>query len=201
MSENNWTQATLKKLKSMADRGMSTAEIGKRLGMTKNAIVGKLNRMGWNAKSKSADVKKSAPAPKQPKPAARAEKRPAASAAKKQGAKQEEPKKTLKKPPVRKFAPTPAARDPRSRAGTAPIAPGHDKKDRLTSKKSLAAHQRIIQHSLDLANLRADQCRWPIGDPDSERFHFCGKQVFVNKPYCYDHCLQAYQFTQPKKKN
>ena len=56
-------------------------------------------------------------------------------------------------------------------------------------------HQRIIQHSLEMANLKPNQCRWPIGDPDSENFHFCGETVFVGKPYCYEHCKQAYQFT------
>ena len=66
--------------------------------------------------------------------------------------------------------------------------------------KNLAMHQRIIQHSLEMANLKPNQCRWPIGDPDSEGFHFCGAPVFVGKPYCYEHCKQAYQFTPPKKK-
>ena len=66
--------------------------------------------------------------------------------------------------------------------------------------KNLAMHQRIIQHSLEMANLKPNQCRWPIGDPDSEDFHFCGDTVFVGKPYCYEHCKQAYQFTPPKKK-
>ena len=69
-----------------------------------------------------------------------------------------------------------------------------------TSAKDLAVHQRIVQHSLEMANLKPNQCRWPIGDPDSEHFHFCGETVFVGKPYCYEHCKQAYQFTPPKKK-
>ena len=68
------------------------------------------------------------------------------------------------------------------------------------SNANLAMHQRIIQHSLELAALKPNQCRWPIGDPDSENFHFCGETVFVGKPYCYEHCKQAYQFTPPKKK-
>ena len=73
-------------------------------------------------------------------------------------------------------------------------------KDTKSSAKNLAVHQRIIQHSLEMANLKPNQCRWPIGDPDSEHFHFCGETVFVGKPYCYEHCKQAYQFTPPKKK-
>ena len=46
-----WDNATLKKLKALTCKGLSTSEIGKRLGMSKNAIVGKLNRLGWNAKA------------------------------------------------------------------------------------------------------------------------------------------------------
>ena len=168
MVENNWNQGTLKRLKAMADRGLSTSEIGKKLGMTKNAIVGKLNRMGWNSKSISTGFRKIAPARK-----ATPVKKPAPAT-----------KKPISKTPIKKIAPR-----------AAPYV-----KTRGASKKSLAAHQRIIQHSLDLANLRPDQCRWPIGDPDSEKFHFCGKQAFVGKPYCYEHCLMAYQFSQPKKK-
>ena len=68
------------------------------------------------------------------------------------------------------------------------------------SVKNLAVHQRIVQHALEMANLKSNQCRWPIGDPDSEHFHFCGETVFVGKPYCYEHCKQAYQFAPPKKK-
>ena len=74
------------------------------------------------------------------------------------------------------------------------------KTDSKVNAKDLAMHQRIIQHSLEMANLKPNQCRWPIGDPDSEHFHFCGETVFVGKPYCYEHCKQAYQFTPPKKK-
>jgi GcrA cell cycle regulator len=75
-----------------------------------------------------------------------------------------------------------------------------ESKTSSSSAKTLAMHQRIVQHSLEMASLKPNQCRWPIGDPDSEHFHFCGETVFVGKPYCYEHCKQAYQFTPPKKK-
>ena len=68
------------------------------------------------------------------------------------------------------------------------------------TKKDLALHELLIQHALQMANLKPNQCRWPIGDPDSDNFHFCGETVFAGKPYCYEHCRQAYQFTPPKKK-
>ena len=53
-----WDTLTLKKLKSLAGKGLSTSEIGKRLGLSKNAVVGKLNRMGWNAKAGASETAK-----------------------------------------------------------------------------------------------------------------------------------------------
>jgi hypothetical protein len=35
-------------------------------------------------------------------------------------------------------------------------------------------------------------CRWPVGDPRSSRFFFCGAQAAHNKPYCAEHCARAY---------
>ena len=53
-----WDNLTLKKLKTLVGKGLSTSEIGKRLGLSKNAVVGKLNRMGWNAKAGAATTSK-----------------------------------------------------------------------------------------------------------------------------------------------
>ena len=173
-----WDNATLKKLKALTGKGLSTSEIGKRLGMSKNAIVGKLNRLGWNAKAGGATAgaeKKAEVTKPDDKPVV----------AKKTTVKKSEPaKKTSVKATVTKTTPKVA----------------EAKTDAKTTAKNLAMHQRIIQHSLEMANLKPNQCRWPIGDPDSEHFHFCGETVFIGKPYCYEHCKQAYQFTPPKKK-
>ena len=35
-------------------------------------------------------------------------------------------------------------------------------------------------------------CRWPFGDPDTDDFYFCGKKNIPTKPYCDEHCAQAY---------
>jgi GcrA cell cycle regulator len=34
-------------------------------------------------------------------------------------------------------------------------------------------------------------CRWPVGDPSSPDFFFCGAEPFQNKPYCEAHCARA----------
>lgn len=36
-------------------------------------------------------------------------------------------------------------------------------------------------------------CRWPIGDPSENEFHFCGHKPKAGKPYCEAHARKAYQ--------
>ena len=43
-----------------------------------------------------------------------------------------------------------------------------------------------------LIDLKINTCRWPIGDPKDEDFHFCGEPTVTGKPYCLVHCLEAY---------
>ncbi|MBR2285979.1 MAG: GcrA cell cycle regulator [Alphaproteobacteria bacterium] len=207
-----WDNATLKKLKALMGKGLSTSEIGKRLGLSKNAVVGKLNRMGWNAKAgASTNAKTAKPAKKDVAPSVTIKKTTATkttkTVAKKAPAKKpvatvktKSEKKATTAPAQKKKAPTKVeSKKPAAKVKTE--APKETAtKSTKSSSKTLAMHQRIIQHSLELANLKPNQCRWPIGDPDSENFHFCGKQVFTGKPYCYEHCRLAYQFTPPKKK-
>ncbi len=41
----DWTDETIARLRALWDEGHSTAEIGRRLGITKNAVVGKAHRL------------------------------------------------------------------------------------------------------------------------------------------------------------
>ncbi|MDX2027586.1 MAG: GcrA family cell cycle regulator [Alphaproteobacteria bacterium] len=36
-------------------------------------------------------------------------------------------------------------------------------------------------------------CRWPVGDPRSPDFRFCGCSAYEGLPYCIDHARVAYQ--------
>jgi GcrA cell cycle regulator len=42
-----------------------------------------------------------------------------------------------------------------------------------------------------LLELEDDTCRWPVGDPRSLCFFFCGAQPLRNKPYCAEHAARA----------
>lgn len=44
-----------------------------------------------------------------------------------------------------------------------------------------------------LVDLKKYQCRWPIGDPTTRDFGFCGKNRHVLFPYCEAHARIAYQ--------
>jgi len=206
-----WDDNKLKKLKALLGKGLSTSEIGKRLDMSKNAVVGKLNRLGWNLKATTGTTKKTPEkatatkttakksklsvakkiAPVKPVVMPKATKKSVKETPKKVAAtksKTAADSKAIKKNATAAEPKTPVKRLPRALDTSRP------------GNANLALHQRIIQHALEMAALKPNQCRWPIGDPDSEDFHFCGETVFVGKPYCYEHCRQAYQFTAPKKK-
>ena len=165
---SSWDSSTLKKLKTLVSRGLSTAEIGKKIGVSKNAVVGKLNRLGWN--SKAGGVTSDEPVKK---------------------AKDKEISKkklTQKKASVKEKS--------KLKKTESPVLP---KIKPIKRTKEVSASQRIIKTALEMASLKNDQCRWPIGDTDSDDFHFCGKKVFPGKPYCYEHCKCAYKLNAPKK--
>jgi len=207
---NGWDSGMLKKLKALVGKGLSTSEMGKKLGMSKNAVVGKLNRLGWNAKATEVAPKKSAKASADKKTVAKkvntkttAKKTIKPVAVPKKPAKKvanTKPEKPVKKTEAKKAKVVEKATKTTKKAKMVkeekPVVKTASKK----TKKDLALHELLIQHALQMANLKPNQCRWPIGDPDSDSFHFCGETVFSGKPYCYEHCRQAYQFTPPKKK-
>jgi hypothetical protein len=43
-----------------------------------------------------------------------------------------------------------------------------------------------------LLELEAGECRWPVGDPRQDGFHFCGAQQVLGKPYCIAHWQMSF---------
>ena len=41
-------------------------------------------------------------------------------------------------------------------------------------------------------------CKWPIGDPSSDEFSFCGRRSDEGHPYCVEHSRVAYQPAQKR---
>ena len=44
-----------------------------------------------------------------------------------------------------------------------------------------------------VATLKGNMCKWPIGDPAKDDFHFCGQSAPTGKPYCGYHAQMAFQ--------
>ncbi|MDR0367037.1 MAG: GcrA family cell cycle regulator [Rickettsiales bacterium] len=58
-----WTDKQIAKLKSLWDKGFSAAEIGKKLDVTKNSIIGKINRLGLSNRGSPIKPKTEKPHP------------------------------------------------------------------------------------------------------------------------------------------
>lgn len=115
-----WTEEKVKNLKKLWLKGATTAEIAKKLGLSKNSIIGKVHRL--NLETRPSPIKKAAPA----------------------------------------------------------------KKVKVVARRP---------ERIGIMELKLNTCRWPIGDPMEEDFHFCGKNTVMGKPYCAEHCKMAYAGT------
>lgn len=57
-----------------------------------------------------------------------------------------------------------------------------------------------LNERASILTLDETKCRWPIGDPGDEDFHFCGRHSEVGVPYCEFHSQVAYQPAQSRRK-
>ena len=51
-----------------------------------------------------------------------------------------------------------------------------------------------------LMQLRESMCRWPLGDPATPEFRFCGARADMGMPYCGYHAQIAYQPASERKR-
>ena len=57
------------------------------------------------------------------------------------------------------------------------------------------AYDNVVPMSqrLNLLQLNENTCHWPVGDPSSPDFFFCGGKALDSLPYCAHHSRVAYQ--------
>lgn len=159
----SWTDERVSTLKKLWLDGLSASQIAKQLGgVTRNAVIGKVHRLGLSGRA--APSQPARPAFKAPRPA-----RPAAQAM---------PSAPRRVTPVEAPSSVPVA------AAPAP----------------LPAFRHEEPGSATVLTLGAHMCKWPIGDPSSEGFTFCGRRSSEGAPYCVEHARVAYQPQQTKKK-
>jgi len=174
-----WTDERVEVLKKMWGEGQSASQIAKELGgVTRNAVIGKVHRLGLSnrtggggtAKPVARDKAKTVP---KPRAAARAEAKPAVIP---------EP---VKRPPG-------PLRRPIIPAGQ-PLPPQPSANE--ISPEALASVREVEKKAkrINLMDLTERTCKWPIGDPATDEFWFCGLSVKSGKPYCEAHVSVAFQ--------
>lgn len=188
----SWTDERVETLKRMWSEGQSASAIAKELGgVTRNAVIGKVHRLGLSNRNDEAEAKP-APAPAAEK---KSEKKPAP--AKPEPAPQPEAAKPEPAAPAKdEEAPqpafTPAPRRPIVPAGQ-PLPPQPSANE--ISPEALASVREVEKKArkLSLMELTERTCKWPIGDPATDKFWFCGLPSQPGKPYCEAHVGVAFQ--------
>jgi GcrA cell cycle regulator len=159
-------------------------------GVTRNAVIGKVHRLGLSNRAGTGAAATAKAAPKE-KPAAAAVK-PAAKPAPK-------PKVVASVPAVKEEVeldengiPISAARRAIIPAGQ-PLPPQPSANE--ISPEALAKVSEVEKTAkrIGLMELTEKTCKWPVGDPATDDFWFCGLGVQQGKPYCEAHVGVAFQ--------
>lgn len=150
-----WDDERVEQLKKLWAEGLSASQIASKMGgVTRNAVIGKVHRLGLSGRATPAKPQRGRTydAPREEKPS------PLATAPARQSTK-------------------PLINEPEF---TAPIIlAGGD----LTT----------------VATLQNNMCKWPVGDPASDEFHFCGQPASAGKSYCPYHAHMAFQPSQTRR--
>ncbi|MGP3699137.1 GcrA family cell cycle regulator [Rhodobacter sp. NSM] len=196
----SWTDERVETLKRMWTEGQSASQIAKELGgVTRNAVIGKVHRLGLSNRvggNGGRDEAEEEVSPAAPTPAAG----PAPTAPRAEPARTaEQPRAADPRPAPERPAPAPSAppapvplRKPVVAAGQ-PLPPQPSANE--ISPEALASVREVEKRArrLTLMELTERTCKWPIGDPATEDFWFCGLPSSPGKPYCEAHVGVAFQ--------
>lgn len=179
-----WTDEMVESLKKMWDEGLSTGEIGKRLGVSKNSIVGKVHRLQLVARPSPIKKKAAPDENKATKPVEKSKDKTAKPASKAEPA----PVVAETKP-----APEPATKpQPAAKPSVAAKPQTKDKESFMNVSIPVSHAPKKPGDKVTVTDLDNHTCRWPIGDPKDENFHFCGANVRIGQTYCEEHAAIAY---------
>ncbi len=150
-----WTDERVENLKKLWTDGLSASQIAAELGgITRNAVIGKVHRLGLSGRAKS----------------------PASAAPRPRKARAHSHMLRVSRPSIR---------------GNTALAHAYE----LEQEPEPQHIDNIIPlgQRRTILDLTEETCRWPIGDPGSAEFFFCGGQTITGLPYCGYHSRVAYQ--------
>ena len=185
----SWTDERVETLKKMWGEGQSASQIAKELGgVTRNAVIGKVHRLGLSNRTATGTAKPAESAAKaKPEPkTAKAKPAPAP-----EPAPEPEPVAAETGAEVEEARPVPARKAIIPAGQPLPPQPSANEIDPAALAKVSEIEKSAKK--LSLMELTERTCKWPVGDPATEEFWFCGLPVQSGKPYCEAHVGVAFQ--------
>jgi GcrA cell cycle regulator len=169
-----WTEERVELLKKLWAEGLSAGQIANRLGdVTRNAVIGKAHRM-----------RLSSPARLTPQ--------------------QKEARRLAREARSLSLSKTPPAISKAEAERQAAVRRAELLKKMEAARRPVAAAQPVEEvppHTgVALLDLKESMCRFPLGHPGDEGFHFCGHQKAEGSPYCPNHTKIAFQPRQRRPK-
>ncbi len=163
----SWTDERVELLRKLWLEGLSASQIARELanGISRNAVIGKVHRLGMSGRVKTAA-----------------------------------PTLARARPKVARPAVHPALEQPIMRGNTAlAIRP------QPTAAILSAPEEDVVipmSEMVTILDLKESMCRWPMGDPATGEFRFCGAKKGANQsgPYCTYHSRIAYQPVQDRRR-
>jgi GcrA cell cycle regulator len=153
----SWTDERVELLKKLWWDGLSASRIAAALGgITRNAVIGKVHRLGLSGRAKSVSA--------------------AASHQRKARSSSFSYALHMSRASIR---------------GNTALAHVYDYDAKATPE--LVENIIPIGQRRSLMELTGQTCHWPIGDPGSSDFIFCGGNTVAGLPYCAYHCRIAYR--------
>jgi GcrA cell cycle regulator len=164
----SWTDERVELLRQLWLDGRSASQISTQLGhgVTRNAVIGKVHRLGLAGRAKAPS---SAASPPRAVSAPRMSPRPASNGA---------------RTAVRGATALALAAEPA--LDTRPVFQEDDVVVPMSVRVSII-------------DLKEAMCRWPLGDPTSADFRYCGSPA-ASGPYCAHHGRLAYQPVQDRRR-
>ena len=149
----SWTDERVELLKKLWADGLSASQIAGELGgVTRNAVIGKVHRLGLSGRAKS-------PSSSSPRP-----------------------RKARASSHMMRVSRG-------SMRGNTALAYDYD----IEPEPELIEKLIPVAQRRTLLELTEATCRWPVGDPGSPEFFFCGGETITSLPYCAYHSRVAYQ--------
>ena len=162
----SWNDERVEQLRKMWMDGLSASQIAGELGngITRNAVIGKVHRLGLSGRVKAASSAPSRPRIQQP-------------------------------------------RVPRNPTPRRPAGNGVHGNNAIAFNVRPAIAQKPIEdvivpmcEPITIMELRDGLCRWPLGDPTTPEFRYCGGKSEIGVTYCPYHSRMAYQPAQDRRR-